>query len=590
LRFAQPHHLQQLHRPDKGDLRDDNPPSVEQRESRKRLIENAGFLILFLALAYIVLFWRLGVPTFWDPDEAHYAETSRQMVVTGDWWAPFYNEQPFFDKPVLFHQLQGLAMIALGQNELAARIVPALAALALVLFTAWFGSVTRSSDTGLVAGLLLITSPGVFGLARYAILDTLFTLFLFGGVALLAVAAFRDRKRLQWPGYVSIAIAIMVKGPLALVLCGLAFGLAIVSSRELRKQLLGLRWVTGVVLAVIVASPWFVYMYFRFGEAFVQGYVLDENLRLYASSRFANQPNFYFYFRILAAGLLPWTGLVLGRLYDDVRVLIRGEQLDPIELLLWIWTAVIVLFFTLSTFKLDHYVFPAAPSLCLICARAWFDVRNARLSTVHTGSRIGLHLIAPIVVAIGLGCGYFLIARLELSRYAIMVPVALTVAGASLAALANVRGGLPPRAPWIVLTAVGVTYAGLIAFVLPALERRKVMDDMGHWIAAERHAAAAAPRVASYRLPNPAFRFYAEQHVTFLDGPAEARAFFDAPGPFYCLMRKPAFDGFVAQGVPLQIAVEREGMSVTSGRVLWRRYLPETRFVLATRAAESKRP
>ena len=108
---------------------------------------------MFVALAFIVLFWRLGVPTFWDPDEAHYAETSRQMVVTGDWWAPFYNEQPFFDKPVLFHQLQGLAMLVLGQNELAARIVPAFAALALVFFTGWFGSVTRSRDTGLVAGL-----------------------------------------------------------------------------------------------------------------------------------------------------------------------------------------------------------------------------------------------------------------------------------------------------------------------------------------------------------------------------------------------------------------------------------------------------
>jgi 4-amino-4-deoxy-L-arabinose transferase-like glycosyltransferase len=590
LRITQPYRPEQLHQPDPDGHRVTSSASAEQRASRKRLIENVGFLILFVALAFIVLFWRLGVPTFWDPDEAHYAETSRQIVVTGDWWAPFYNEQPFFDKPVLFHQLQGLAMVVLGQNELAARMVPALAALVLVLVTGWFGSVTRSRDTGLVAGLLLITSPGVFGLARYAILDTLFTLFLFGGAALLAVAALRDRPRLQWPGYLSIAIAIMVKGPLALVLCGLAFGLAIVSSSELRKRLLGLRWVTGVVLAVIIASPWFVYMYFRFGEAFVQGYVFDENLRLYASSRFANQPNFYFYFRILAAGLLPWTGLVIGRLYDDVRVILRGEQLDPIELLLWIWTAVIVLFFTLSTFKLDHYVFPAAPSLCLICARAWFDVRQARLSPAHTGSRIGLHLIAPIVVAIGLGCGYFLIARLELSRYAIMVPVVLTVAGASLAALANVRGGLPPRAPWIVLTAVGVTYAGLIAFVLPALERRKVMDDMGHWVVAQRHALSATPRVASYRLPNPAFRFYAEQHVTLLDGPAEARAFFDAPGPFYCLMRKPAFDGFVAQGVPLQIALEREGLSVTSGRVLWRRSLPETRFVLATRAAEAKRP
>ena len=43
---------------------------------------------------------------------------------------------------------------------------------------------------------MLAASPGVFGLARYAILDTLFTLFLFGGAALLAVAALRDRPAL----------------------------------------------------------------------------------------------------------------------------------------------------------------------------------------------------------------------------------------------------------------------------------------------------------------------------------------------------------------------------------------------------------
>ena len=48
-------------------------------------------------------------------------------------------------------------------------------------------------------------------------------------------------------------------------------------------------------------------------------------------------------------------------------------------------------------------------------------------------------------------------------------------------------------------------------------------------------------------------------------------------------MRKAAFDEFVAQGVALRIVHEREGMSVTSGRALWRSRLPETRFVLATR-------
>src|SRR6476661_6065354 len=134
--------------------------------------QDTAAALLAVTLLFVVLFWRLGVPTFWDPDEAHYAQTSREMVTTGDWWAPYYNEEPFFDKPALFHQLQGAAMLLVGPTELGARIVPALAALGLVLVTLWFGSVTRSRDTGVVAALLLIASPGVFALARYAILDT----------------------------------------------------------------------------------------------------------------------------------------------------------------------------------------------------------------------------------------------------------------------------------------------------------------------------------------------------------------------------------------------------------------------------------
>lgn len=549
-----------------------------------RRAQDIGTLALFAALTFVVLFWQLGTPTFWDPDEAHYAETTREMVETGDWWAPFYNDQPFFDKPVLFHQLQGLAMLALGKTELAARLVPALAALGLVLITFWFGARTGSRDVGVVGALLLLASPGIFALARYAILDTLFTMFLFGGAALLAVAALNDRPRLQWLGYVALALAVGVKGPIALVLCGLTFLVAIGWSADLRRRLLGLRWFTGLLLTLVLSSPWFIYMYWRFGQAFVDGYFLDENLRLYASRRFGNQPNFYFYFQILAAGLLPWTAVLIGRLYDDVRAMVKGERLDSAEILLWSWTAAIVGFFTFSTFKLDHYVFPAAPALCLLCARAWFDVRSARLAPRNTGSRVGLHLLGPLVVAIGIGCGYFLIARLALPRAAVAVPIALTLAGALLTALANVRGAAPPRVPWIVLAALLVTYGGLVGFVMPALDEKKVIDDL----AVDMHAISdGTERVATFRLDrwNPAFRFYAGRHVTFLTEVPEAEAFFRSGEPFYCVMRKPAFDEFVARSVPLQLVQQRDGMWATSGRSLWRRRIPNTHFVLVRAAA-----
>jgi 4-amino-4-deoxy-L-arabinose transferase-like glycosyltransferase len=543
-----------------------------------------GALVLLGAIVlFVVLFWRLGTPTFWDPDEAHYAETTHEMVATGDWWAAYYNEQPFFDKPVLFHQLQGVAFRTFSDPEFAARIVPALAALGLVAVTLWFGIVTISVDAAIVAAFMLAASPGLFALARYAILDTLFTLFTFGAASCVTIAVVRERPRLQWVGYVLLALGVLTKGPIALVLCGLTFLIAIACSAELRPRLLRLRWGIGLVVVVAITAPWFVYMYLRFRQAFVDGYVLDENFRLFATSRFANQPGFWFYFQILAAGLLPWTGLLVGRLVDDVRKLRRREPLDGIEILLWSWVMAIVGFFSLSTFKLDHYVFPAAPALCLICARAWSDVRADQWASRNTGSRFGLHLIGPFLVAVGLGCGYFLIARLALPTSAVIVPAVLVVSGVVLTAMTNVRGGLPPRAPWLVMVALATTYAGLIVYVLPALEQRKVVPDIAHWVASHTEPA---DRIASYRLNRwlPAYRFYVGRHTTFLEEPAEADAFFKSPEPFYCVMRRNTYDEFVARGMPLRVVYEREGMSATSGRALWRTYTPMVRFVVVTRS------
>jgi 4-amino-4-deoxy-L-arabinose transferase-like glycosyltransferase len=528
-----------------------------------------------------VLFWRLGSASFWDPDEAHYAETTREMIARHDWLTPYYNEVPFFDKPPLFHVLQAAAMWTFGQTETGARIVPAVAALALIALTAWLGATLASLEVGTVAAVFLAGSPGVFGLARYAILDTLFTAFLFGGVSLLTVAALRDRPRLQYPGYVLIALAVLTKGPLALALCALALVAASVGSSDARRRLLGLRLALGLTLVAVIAAPWFVYMYLRFGHAFLQGYVLDENVRLYRSNRFANQPGAWFYFQILAAGLLPWTGLLVGRFVDDVRAVWRRERLDTAEILLWTWTMAVVGFFTFSTFKLDHYVFPAAPALCLLCARAWSDVRAHPLAKRNAAARVGLHLVGPLLVVIGAGAGVFLIARLELPRAAAVVPIAVTLAGALLTARVNIRGGYPPKVPWIVMTAMTITYAGIVIFVMPALEQRKVVPDVARWVAAR---AQDGDRIGAYRLNRwePSWRFYVGRHATFLDDAREAEVFLRAPQPFYCAMTQNAFDEFVARGVPLQVVYQRAGMWATSGRALWRRRLPPVHFVIVT--------
>ena len=324
-------------------------------------------------------------------------------------------------------------------------------------------------------------------------------------------------------------------------------------------------------------------MYLRFRRDFVNGYVLDENLRLFAASRFANQPGFWFYFQILATGLLPWTGLLVGRMIDDLRCVWRGERVDHVETMLWAWTLVIVGFFTASTFKLDHYVFPAAPALCVLCARAWTDVRRHHRDSSTAASRLGLYLIGPFLVAVGLGCGYFVIARLALPREALIVPIVVTIACATMTALANVRGAVPPRVPWVVTAALLVTYAGIIAFVLPALEQRKVVPQMAEWVAAH---ARPTDRMCSFRMNRwaPAYRFYVGRHVQMFEEPAEAEAFFKRAEPFYCVMRHNAYEELVARGATLHVVLEREGMAVTSGRALFRAPQPPARYVVVTGA------
>ncbi len=168
-------------------------------------------------------------------------------------------------------------------------------------------------------------------------------------------------------------------------------------------------------------------------------------------------------------------------------------------------------------------MFPAAPALSLLCARAWSDVRHNQWAQRNAASRIGLHLVGPFLVVVGAGCGYFLIARLSLPPSAAVVPIALGLAGTVITVMTNIRGGLPPRAPWIVLAALIITYGGLIVYVLPALEQRKVIPDVARWVASH---AQPANRVASYRLNRwtPGYRFYVGRHATFLEDPAEADA------------------------------------------------------------------
>ena len=150
--------------------------SKSARENGSKPTETAGSItevhritLPLLLLAALTFFAGLGRGAITDSDEAFYAESSREMVASGDWLTPHYNYEPRFQKPILYYWLTSATYLVIGATEMGARLWAALAGVGLVLVTAACGRRWYDESTGLLAGAIVATNFGYFSIGRMAL-------------------------------------------------------------------------------------------------------------------------------------------------------------------------------------------------------------------------------------------------------------------------------------------------------------------------------------------------------------------------------------------------------------------------------------
>src|SRR5829696_2334369 len=213
-------------------------------------------LLLFACAVYFV---ALGNTAIWDANEAFYVETPREMIEANDFLNPTFNYQPRFNKPVLSYWIVAAGYKAFGVSVTVQRFAIAIGAL-IIIASAFFlarsgmrdersgirdeGSGDERSgirDSAAAAGLWaaagLAVAPRLVMFARRIFIDIWITAFLSLTLLFFALSErYPERRRLFLVlMYVSIALGVLTKGPVAIELPAVAFGLYFAVRRELAR-------------------------------------------------------------------------------------------------------------------------------------------------------------------------------------------------------------------------------------------------------------------------------------------------------------------------------------------------------------------
>ncbi|MCE5272221.1 glycosyltransferase family 39 protein [bacterium] len=473
----------------------------------------------FVAVAAASLFLSLpflGKPALFDPDEGYYPTAAVEMLARGDWLDPVFNAEPRWGKPVGIYFLQCLSVSALGKNELAVRLPSAAAGLGLGFLCLLLGARLFGARAGLYSGLAGAGMLQCIVYSRSAVPDMLLALgvaFALWGFAAtdLGRKRFAEARAAHLALYLGCALGFLAKGPLGVILPGLAVFLFVALSRDWR--ILGrMGLFRGALVFLAAAAPWFVWMYGRHGMEFITEIFLRRNIDHYFTNRWQHEGPLYYYLPVLLVGAFPWTAALAGGLWRSaagVRDVVTRRGADPAaraNLFLWCWAFGMLLFLSLSHGKLPNYVLPLYPALAALAGAYVAALEGSERGRGWLGW--GSAVLALAVLAAGL----------VLLPCKVHVPVLLALAALSPLGLIALAGLSLRRGVrlWSVLTVLSMAVLfGLSAgLVLPRVEKLNAVRTLAAECAV---TAQDNGPVLFHRCWAPAFLFYSGRGAVRFD-------------------------------------------------------------------------
>ncbi|HCS20004.1 MAG TPA: glycosyl transferase [Bacteroidetes bacterium] len=315
------------------------------------------FILTAAALALYLPF--LGAVHLFDWDEINFAESAREMLLSGEYFQVQINFMPFWEKPPLFIWMQALSMKIFGVNEFAARFPNALCGVLTLLTIYRLGKDHYSEKVAMYWVLAYAGSMTPQLYFKSGIIDPFFNLFIFLSIVMVAKAALLDPKPRKWLyffGGIFLGLALLTKGPVAVIVVGLCILVVLI----LRSFHFFFDWKDVLLFSLstlLISFAWYGVEFLRHGFWFFEEFIRYQKELASQSVASHGQP-WYYHPLVLLVGAFP-ASIIALRAFGENLTWTQKEKNFRLWMAVLFW--VVLILFSMVKTKIIHY-----SSLCYL--------------------------------------------------------------------------------------------------------------------------------------------------------------------------------------------------------------------------------
>lgn len=335
-------------------------------------------ILKYTFLIVPLLFLLFSAPSaldhlFFHDDERRYNDAVIFMMEKNDFLTPLQwdGETPRFKKPIITYWVLIAGYKIFGISPFSSRFFFWLAGAMLVVISYFMASsLLRNRKTAFLTAFIVASNPLVLMSAGRTIPDILLVLFLtisaWGFLEIMVRA--RPAKKFYWMAYLGAALAFETKGIPAAVFAGISI-LFLLFNPWKRVSLAKLLEPYSVIVSLLVALSWFVFMFVLHGSGFLDAFFADQVGERIASRITQTIGNGGLSVLNLVLFSIPWI-FIFFRRTEVLKQSFVGinTQTKSIIGFIAVWIVIIIIM-SAAVFKFyDRYILPGIPLLSMFFA------------------------------------------------------------------------------------------------------------------------------------------------------------------------------------------------------------------------------